>query len=453
MTDLSTELIPLSSRQCNNVEDLMKLAKQFDLTMTRQHKDTLERLQNSKGLNCKDLHKLHKLTATHPEPESNGASVEEAKGLDHEEELHAIFDGPTQHLSGRLSPLSANCSQESRTEKTATHGMGPVTSDSKNLPEDAQVSKPDFDDDDWENDDLLSDFVLEVSQNPQLLSSCMAKPTSHISSAASKKCEPKTAVSSSRASSRDGCLHAYQITSHYTRISSETCTNPSSFRSDGPVQSDAIMQLPKTTPDSVNTYSEYQTAHTVGGKPQIFMTTFGPGAKYIASSAGASGKDPLWGGDDDDDLLYQACDAVERSAAIKEKQRDKNLTKASYSLPEVPSSIITISSSMSRNSTTFQSQHPVEYRHPVCVFARSHSIPGASGNNGNKQGSSESVSALQVNHYPENSKQQYPVTPLMHATGPSGEISYHSTFKRHQSDPGILKNKGNLSTAITSCGF
>ncbi|KAG7334295.1 hypothetical protein KOW79_002702 [Hemibagrus wyckioides] len=424
-------------RQCNNVEDLMKLAKQFDLTMTRQHKDTLERLQNSKGLNCKDLHKLNKLTATHPEPESNGASVEEAKGLGHEEELHAMFDGPTQHLTGRLSPLSANCSQESRTEKTATHGMRPVTSDSKNPPEDAQVSKPDFDDD-WENDDLLSDFVLEVSQNPQLLSSCMARPTSHISFAASKKCEPKTATSSSLASSRDGCLHAYQITSHYTRISSETYTKPSSFRSDGPVQSDAIMQLPKTTPDSVNTDSEYQTAHTVGGKQQIAV---GPGAKYITSSAGASGKDPLWGDGDDDDLLYQACDDVERSAAIKEKQRDKNLTKASYSLPEVPSSIITVSSSMSRNSTTFQSQHPTEYRHPVCVFARSHSIPGASGNHVNKQGLSESASALQVNHYPENSKQQYPVTQLMHATGPSGENSYHSTFKRHQSDPGILKNK------------
>ncbi|KAK2852917.1 hypothetical protein Q7C36_008118 [Tachysurus vachellii] len=423
-------------RQCNNVEDLMKLAKQFDLNMTRQHKDTLKRLQNSDGLNCKDLHKLNKLTATHPESKSISASIGEAKGLGHEEELHALFDGPTQQLSGRLSPLSANYSQESRTEKTATHEMGPTTSNSKDLPEDAQVSKTDFDDD-WENDDLLSDFVLEVTPNP-LLSSCMGKPTSHIWSAGYKKCEPMTPASSSGASSR-----AHQITSHYTRNLSET----SSFRSDGPLRSGAITQLSKTTPDLVNTDSGYQIAHTQGGKQKTFMTTVGPEAKDIASSSGTTVKDidPLWcdrDDDDDDDLLCQACDDLERIADVKEKQRDRNSTKATYSSLEVPSSTITtISSSMRRNLRTVQLQHPTEHRQPVCAFARSHSIPGASGIHGNKQSFSESASDLQVNHYSQKSKQQYPFTQLMHATGPLGESTYNSTFKRHQSDPGTLRNK------------
>ncbi|MCI4376659.1 hypothetical protein PGIGA_G00190940 [Pangasianodon gigas] len=435
--------------QSNNVEDLMKLAKQFDLNMTRQHKErNLERLQNSEGTNCKDLHKLNKLTATHPESDSNGASVVEAQGLSHEEELHALFDGPTQHLSGRLSPPSANCSQESRTENTATHEMRLAASDKKNLPEDAQVSKPDFDDD-WENDDLFSELsVLEVTQNPWLLSSCTAKTTSQIGFAASRKCEPTTAASSSGSSSRAGCLQSHQITSQYTRISSKTCTNPSTFRCDGPVQSGAIKQLPKTSPDMVSTDSEYQKAHALGRKQQMIMNNVGPGAKDLASSAGASGKnlDSLWGDgdddDDDDDLLYQACDDLEQISASQEQQREKNSTKPSHSSPVVLSSIITTSSSsMSRNSRTVQSQHPTDHKQPVCVFARSHSIPGASGIHGNMLNLSESASTSKVNHYPQNSGQQHHFIQLRHATGPSGENSHRSTFKRHLSDPEALRNK------------
>ncbi|XP_017320135.1 ewing's tumor-associated antigen 1 isoform X2 [Ictalurus punctatus] len=429
-------------RQSNNVEDLMKLAKQFDLNMTRQHKERiLESLQNSGGTNCKDLHKLNKLTATHPESQSNGASAGEAKGLSHEEELHALFDGPTQYLSGRLSPPSPNCSQESRTEKTATHGMRPTTSDSKNLLYDAQVSKPAFDDD-WENDDLLSDlFVLEVTQNPWNMSSCTAKTSSQIGSAASIKCEPIMVASSSESSTRAGLPQCHQITSYYTRFSSKISTSLSTFRSDDPVQSVAIKQLPKTSPDSINT----------DRKQKIVMTNVDPGAKDLASSAVASGKDlvSVWGedddddDDDDDDLLYQACHDLEQISSSQEQQKDKNITKPLCSSPEVLPTITTSSSSMSRNSRTVQSQDPMSYKQPVCVFSCSHSIPGASGVHGNKQNLYESASASQVNDDPKNSRQQYHFTQLspQPVTGLSGENSHYSIFKRHQSDPGALRNK------------
>lgn len=434
----------------------MKLAKQFDLNMTRQHTErSLKRLQNSEQTICKNLHKLKKLTDTHPESESIWGSGGQAKGLSPEEELHALFDGPTQHLSGRLSPPSANCSQESRTEKTATHGMTPASSDSKNLPEDAQMSKPDFDDD-WENDDLLSDiFVLEVTQNPWLLSSCTTKTTSQIGSIAPGNCEPTTATSSYGSTSRAGHPQSHQITSHYTRISSKICTNSSTFMSNGHIQSGAIKQTTKTSPDLVNTDSEYQKAHALGRKQWLVMTNIGPGDKDLASSAGASGKDfdSLWGDgdddDDDDDLLCQACDDLERISASREQQRDMDSTKSSCSSPEIPSAIVTTSSScMIRDSRTVQSQHPTDNKHLVCIFACSHSIPAASVIHGNKQNLSGSASASHIIHYPPNSRPQCHLTPLRQVTGLSGENSHHSTLKRHQSDPGVLRNKGKLSPTI-----
>ncbi|KAF4090094.1 hypothetical protein AMELA_G00047990 [Ameiurus melas] len=428
-------------RQSNDVEDLMKLAKQFDLNMTRQHKKrNLDMLQNSGGTNCKDLHKLNKLTATHPESQSNGASAGEAKGLSHEEELHALFDGPTQYLSGRLSLPLPNSSQESRTEKTATHGMRPTTSDSKNLLYDAQVSNPAFDDD-WENDDILSDlFVLEVTQNPWNMSSCTAKTTSQIGSAASIKCEPIIVASSSESSTRAGLPQFHQITSHYTRFSSKISTNLSTFMSDSPVQSVAIKQLPKTSPDSINT----------DRTQEIFMTNVDHRAKDLASPAGASGKDldSVWGedDDDDDDLLYQVCDDLEQNSS----SQDKNSTKPLRSSPEQLSTISTSSSNMSRNSRTVQSQDPLSYKQHVCVFACLHSIPDASGVHGNKQNLYESASTSQVNDDPKNSRQQYHFTQLPQLSpqpfiGLSGENSHHSTFKRHLSDPGALRNKVFIS--------
>lgn len=422
----------------------MKLAKQFDLNMNRQH---IEKLQNSEETNCRNLQKLKNLMGIHPESVSNGTSTGEAKVLSHEEELHALFDGPTQHLSGRLSPPSTNCSQESRTEKTATHEMRPATSDNKNLPGGPHVTKPDLDDD-WENDDLLRDlFVLEVTQNPQLFSSCTAKTTTKIGSADSRKCKPTMADSSSASNSRPSCPQSHQITGHYTRILSKTCTDLCTFRSNGPVHSGAIKQLRKS-----ESKSENPKAHAMGRQQLMVMTSVCPETNGLTSLAGTSGNDLdfLWG-DADDDLLYQACDDLERISASQEQQRDKNSTNLSLSSTEVPLSIIvTSSSNMSRKSRTVQSQHPTDYKQPLCVLARSHSIPGASSIHGNKQ--YLSVSGSQVNQcLPQNSRQQYHFTHSSHTTGQSGENFHHSTFKRHQSDPGVLRNKGKLSTATLDC--
>lgn len=410
----------------------MKLAKQFDLNMTRQHKESnLERLQNSEDLNCKDLKNTP--MGIHPEL---------AKGLSHGEELHALFDGPTQHLSGRLSPLSANCSQESRLEKMTTHGMRPDFSDSKDPPGHPQVLKPDFDDD-WENDDLLHDlFVLEVPQNSRVLSSCTAKTTTQIGSVDSTY-KPTMATSSSGSSSRASC-------SHYTRISSKT--SPSAF-SESPIQPGANNQLSKTNCDLVNRNSEYEKVQSVSKKQKIVLTNVCPGTKCLASSDGASKKNvnTLWGDGDDDDLLYQACDYLERISASEEQQRDKNSSNLSHSSPEGPLSIITATSSldMSRNSKTVQSQHPTNHQQPLCVLSRSHSIPGVSGSYENKWYLSESASTSQIHQcLPQNSTRQNNYPQSRHTTGQSGEKSNHSTFKRHQSDPEALRNKGNLSTLL-----
>ncbi|KAI5086370.1 ewing's tumor-associated antigen 1, partial [Silurus meridionalis] len=410
-----------SSRSSNNVEDLMKLARQFDLNMTRQHKEiNLAKFQKNEGTDCKDLQTVNNLTFTH---------AKEAKELSHEEELHALFDGPTQHLSGRLSPPSVNCSQESKTEKHATYEISPATSDSKNLNENALISESYFDDD-WENDDLLSDLlVLEMAQNPHRLSSCSMKTTSQIGFAASKK--PTTTVSSCGSSSRADSPQSHQVTSYYTGISSETCTSPSIFRSNGVVQSGAIKHLPATSADLRKSNSGDWKVHAVNKRHQIVTTNVGPGDLSLSFQESGNEFDTLWGdGDDnDDDLLYQACDDLERISASQEEQRGNNSSIPSH---EVLSSVIISSSS---------SQHPTDHKQPACVFARSHSIPCTSGIYGNKQNLSEPASTSQVNHSFQNGTKQNNFTQLRHAVVTSGENRHLSTFKRHRSDPGAFRNK------------
>ncbi|KAI5606933.1 ewing's tumor-associated antigen 1 [Silurus asotus] len=409
-----------SRRQSNNVEDLMKLARQFDLNMTRQHKEiNLAKFQKNEGTDCKDLQTVNNLTFTHPKV---------AKELSHEEELHALFDGPTQHLSGTLSPSSVNCSQESKAEKHATYGTSPATSDCKNLNDNALISESYFDDD-WENDDLLSDLlVLEMAQNPQRLSSCSIKTTSQIGFDASKK---PTTVSSCGSSSRADSPQSHQVTSYYTGISSETCTSPSIFSSNGVVQSGAIKQLPATSADLRKSNSGDCKVHAVNKRHHTVTTNVGPRDLSLSFQESGNEFDTLWGdGDDnDDDLLYQACDDLERISASQEEQRGNNSSIPSH---EVLSSVI-----ISRSS----SQHPTDHKQSACVFARSHSIPCTSGIYGNKQNLSEPASTSQVNHSFQNGTKQNNFTQLRHAVVTSGENRHLSTFKRHRSDPGAFRNK------------
>uniref|UniRef100_A0AAR2KE27 ETAA1 activator of ATR kinase b n=1 Tax=Pygocentrus nattereri TaxID=42514 RepID=A0AAR2KE27_PYGNA len=420
-------------RQSNNVEDLMKLAKQFDINMTRQDE---ERQLENKGRNTEGSNKLDRSIASHSvldgiEPSGAKHFPVPAKPevLSHEEELHALFDGPTQYLSGRLSPPSVNGSQESRTESAALDAKKPDTAGSKNFPEDAaQVPKSVFDDD-WDNDDLLNDsFVLEMTQNPDLSCSCPKKTGSVMSS----KCEPTNVASSSGSGSRASFspLLLSSNSNRYTRtLSKAPYTNPSTFRPQpvAPVNTGIAQQLPKTSPDP----AKMERSENNQAEAQIFPCKRGPvsdfdrtkreikgivGAKKSDSLTGTSGKDFKtldWGvwGDGDDDLLYQACDDVERISASQEEQKQNSCADFQSNKPtKAPSSKDTTCFSNNFVNDNTQPGQPREPSQVTRIFGRSHSIPAAL----NPQWTIHEVST--------------------HSQSAESTF-HHSTFKRHQSDP------------------
>ncbi|KAI4893067.1 hypothetical protein NFI96_023828 [Prochilodus magdalenae] len=472
-------------RQSNNVEDLMKLAKQFDINMTRQDE---ERQLENKGRATEGQNKPESSTTNHSvldviEPSSGKHVPVPAKpeGLSHEEELHALFDGPTQHISGRLSPSSLSGSQESRNEPTALKAKRPDSADSKNIHEEAaRISKSDLDDD-WENDDLLNDsFVLEMTQNPDLL--CLG-PKSGSGQTGSDTCRTRVPVnvggsfgSGSRASCSPVLLGS--DSNRCSRILSKAQNaTPSTFRPqpNAIVNTGFVQQLLKAGPSKTAKSENHQAqGQTSCYKRQVVTTVDldrtkreikgggGVGAKNSDSLAGASGKslDSLWGDGDDDDLLCQACDDVERISASQEQQKQTDCIDKSDRLTKAPSSVdATCLLDTNANSKTAQPGQPSDTRQASRVFGRSHSIPGASNAFGNKQNLDETSL---TSHNPKLGS-QYRFTRVTNISGAvlnpqwtagalqevsrhgpsagSSSISHHSTFKRHQSDPVALGNK------------
>uniref|UniRef100_A0A8C8D6T7 ETAA1 activator of ATR kinase n=1 Tax=Oncorhynchus tshawytscha TaxID=74940 RepID=A0A8C8D6T7_ONCTS len=128
----------------NGVDDLLKLAKQFDFNMLRQDE---ERNQPPPLLSNVTPESTQSALTTN----STGNSKDQIPP-DHEmeDDMDFLFDGPTQHISGNLSQNSLPRSLEVKTAPT-------VSSANNNF------------DDDWENDDLLDDsLVFEMTQNPDL---------------------------------------------------------------------------------------------------------------------------------------------------------------------------------------------------------------------------------------------------------------------------------------------
>lgn len=134
------------------MDDLLKLAKQFDFNMFRQHED--------------DEHE-HKHEHEHehsPELVSQDVfgseDVEEdaAAGTEAlpDDDLDFLFDGPTQHVSGRLSQASTQAKLTSSTQASpavGTNARGPL----------ADIAF----EDDWGDDFLDDSLVMEMTQNPQ----------------------------------------------------------------------------------------------------------------------------------------------------------------------------------------------------------------------------------------------------------------------------------------------
>ncbi|XP_054460709.1 ewing's tumor-associated antigen 1 [Anoplopoma fimbria] len=170
----------------NGVDDLLKLAKQFDFNMFRQDEEEVEdQHQQSLELLSEDILDLenddqNNVSLSLPVSCQPAVKVEAAAGTDvplhldqhMEDDLDFLFDGPTQHISVNLSQVSsAQQSQVKPASKEASgkppaFSLGPTSCVSTTITK-GTSAKDEFEDD-WDNDDLLNDsLVLEMTQNPQ----------------------------------------------------------------------------------------------------------------------------------------------------------------------------------------------------------------------------------------------------------------------------------------------
>uniref|UniRef100_A0A3Q3MIH9 ETAA1 activator of ATR kinase a n=1 Tax=Mastacembelus armatus TaxID=205130 RepID=A0A3Q3MIH9_9TELE len=164
--DLQAPKPKKKSPRPNGVDDLLKLAKQFDFNMFRQDEDEPEDVPpQSPELLSKDVLDFRDEDHNSGEPAVNdGTDVQLRLQQQVEDDLNFLFDGPTQHVSGNLSQLS--WAQPSQVNADVKPSPGPTGSVS--TPNTERTSANDEFEDDWENDDLLNDsLMLEMTQNPQ----------------------------------------------------------------------------------------------------------------------------------------------------------------------------------------------------------------------------------------------------------------------------------------------
>ncbi|XP_043094564.1 ewing's tumor-associated antigen 1 isoform X2 [Puntigrus tetrazona] len=161
----------------STVEDLMRLAKQFDFNMRQDEaQERSSDAPGSKQSKEREPPRDDSFTAAHREPalKPNEKPVDE-RGLHQEmdDDLDFLFDGPTQRLSGRLSQAS-DCRTQEVPERSlciakasaSQKGSGSVASENRGS---KPVDKADDFDDDWNSDGLLDDsLLLEMTQNPDL---------------------------------------------------------------------------------------------------------------------------------------------------------------------------------------------------------------------------------------------------------------------------------------------
>uniref|UniRef100_A0A674DX69 ETAA1 activator of ATR kinase a n=1 Tax=Salmo trutta TaxID=8032 RepID=A0A674DX69_SALTR len=186
------------SPRTNGVDDLLKLAKQFDFNMFRQdeervndmHKQSLE-LQRTDSEDILDLDGNENqppplLSSVTPESTQSALKTNSMRNSkdqippDHEmeDDLDFLFDGPTQHISLNLSQNSLPQSLEVKTAPTVSSKVipgkypdsihGHTSTVSSSHPIKRSSANNNFDDD-WEKDILLDDsLVFEMTQNPDL---------------------------------------------------------------------------------------------------------------------------------------------------------------------------------------------------------------------------------------------------------------------------------------------
>ncbi|XP_060942858.1 ewing's tumor-associated antigen 1 [Limanda limanda] len=311
-----------SSRQ-SSVDDLMKLAKQFDQNM-QQDKETTERLSTFN----RDLDECVNTSKVKTQETSSPGGVKDPKDQV-EAELQALFDCSTQNFSGRLSQSSvaSACSQEvkPRPAQKPKSGSAAQSAGEKGTRGSSANNLDDFDDD-WDNDDLLNDsFVLAMNQNPDQLQN--AQPDATLQSNTKIQTTHFTSVRTASPKRSSGPQPSHIPSKPSGRILQELCPKlKTSNRSTFKLESNPLFQ-PESAPKQVSS-SRFTATHTKSQtsdwKPAATKTLIPPQPdnprKGLAADSSKDVSDSLWGDGADDALLYQVCDSVERISSSQQQQ-------------------------------------------------------------------------------------------------------------------------------------
>lgn len=433
----------------NAVEDLVKLARLFDKNM--QDRESLEGVHNSFS-ECANTSK----PKLRPADKMKGLQCSSSSDSV-EAELQALFDCSTQKVSGRLSQGST-ASVSSQDKPVAAHLVETrLKAPEKSVPA-AEVkaaalgSNDDFDDD-WENDDLLNDpLLLEITQNPpRLLDKSEPLVQSNTNTENSQSC------SGFQSTTKTACARQPSAANSKLTCSSlqELCpkpktTNRSTFKLEPNPHFQAKNPSKPTVPG-------------VQPKPQICLTNSAIAKPLCQSDRTSNFKahiceaadslqgisDSLWDDGDDDTLLYQVCDSVERISNSQLDQVSSRHKKWPHLLEErgpkctTPVPIGTAGSSTKRESPrTFVRSNSLPATSSGAVSFRGWDIPMKSTNN--KSQMSQSLPGCRValgtfNQSRDSSGKRH--------TGNDGATeacmgTSHTAFKRNFSDSAVTSNKG-----------
>lgn len=408
----------------------MKLARQFD--------ENMQDGESSAGVHNNSISDRHNASKPKLRSADKIKDLQCSSSSDRvEAELQALFDCSTQKLSGRLSPgsLAATCSQEVQEHPVAARLVETThprveSSEATSLP-----SNNDFDDD-WENDDLLNDpLLLEVAHNrPQLLDKSKTSPDSNT------KMETNQSHSGSQSTVRSMLSCS---------VLQELCPKPkTTTRSTFKLEPNPHFQAKDSSKPALT---------AVQVKPQISQmnstkTVCRPDETTTCKTHTFQGiSDSLWDNGDDDTLLYQVCDSVERISNTKLGQESFS-HKEMHNLEErgqkcttsMPSQIHTVASSVAKQESprTFVRSNSLPATSSGAVNYRGWDVPMKGANN--KPQMSQSLPGSHMDLGTFNQSKNTSGKLQAGSDGATKAKTSHTAFKRNFSDSAVTSNKGMI---------
>lgn len=469
------------------MDDLLKLARQFDENMQqdRESSEQPDTVVNSNFSECQNASEAELREMSFP---SNLKDLKCPSSSDHlEAELHALFDCSTQKVSGQLSQASSAsaCSQEVRDRPVTSNSVKPGQTELKSAEGSGPAVQPsqekgscgfgtnncdDFDDD-WENDDILNDsFVLSMTQNPdqqldanpkKTLQPNVKRNTCQVACA----CKP---TASTIATHQPSDTHSKPSWSALQELCPKPkATNRSTFK----LEPNPHFQSKVAAKDgSKSNFTVIQPKSQMSEKtlfiPQPDKIIKDQNLTCVTGESVKSISDILWDDGDEDALLYQVCDSVERISSTQPQQASPSDCQKRQDIPEDVQRKTTMPLPIDKAWSV--SAAPRAGRRSPCAFVRSNSLPGTSCEAVNYQGwnipmkgansKSQMSQSLPGSHMAlgtfnqcrdssgnfQAANDKVDIKPHTVTAGAPSKSS-HTAFKRNMSDSAVTSSKGKLS--------